>query len=625
MFTVSVVVAFGVGVAFTAPRAAAAPRVPVTAGYWEVATDGGVFAFGDATFFGSMGGSRLAKPIVGMAATPDGKGYWEVATDGGVFAFGDATFFGSMGGTRLAKPIVGMAATPDGKGYWEVATDGGVFAFGDATFFGSTGALRLASPVVGVAAAPDGKGYWLAAADGGVFSYGDAPYAGSVPGLGAHRNDIVAITASGGAGYLETAADGTTWSFGGAATQPSLSSMGARVHDIAGTAATADGGGLWEAGSDGGVFAVGDAAYAGSLPALGVHHVHVVGVAASAPLMPSTPPTSPAGGTLPPGGAAWSPPQSFDAASTGASQVSCPTSGFCVAVDGTDELFTWRGTWSSPTVLTGPTLDAVSCASPTFCVATGSTAPPGGVPETDAVIYDGTSWTAASSFAPEPTVSGLVAVSCPTPTFCAAVGDQSTPTGAFGTLVEAFDGSAWSVVPTPDPDEDAIGGYSLRAVSCAVATSCEAIGTYTSQSGDSWSFMEGSTGSTWSVSVTPGLQEDFKLASVSCTTATWCMAVGSESFPQSPTPPTALVETYDGTAWTSDPTPPSTPLWPVACTGVSQCVAGGPGGIVVVDDGGTWGPADQVDGGNILTALSCTVDGFCMATDNTGNALTSGP
>ena len=58
---------------------------------------------------------------------------------------------------------------------------------------------------------------------------------------------------------------------------------------------------------------------------------------------------------------------------------------------------------------------------------------------------------------------------------------------------------------------------------------------------------------------------------------------------------------------------------PVACTGVSQCVAGGPGGIVVVDDDGTWGTADQVDGSNILTALSCTVDGFCMATDNTGN------
>ena len=74
-----------------------------------------------------------------MAATPDGKGYWEVASDGGIFAFGDAAFEGSMGGQNLNAPLVGMAATPDGKGYWEVASDGGIFAFGDAAFEGSEG------------------------------------------------------------------------------------------------------------------------------------------------------------------------------------------------------------------------------------------------------------------------------------------------------------------------------------------------------------------------------------------------------------------------------------------------------------------------------------------------------
>jgi len=44
-----------------------------------------------------------------MASTPDGGGYWMVASDGGIFSFG-APFLGSMGGTRLNKPIVGMAA-----------------------------------------------------------------------------------------------------------------------------------------------------------------------------------------------------------------------------------------------------------------------------------------------------------------------------------------------------------------------------------------------------------------------------------------------------------------------------------------------------------------------------------
>ena len=127
-------------------------------GYWLVASDGGIFGFGDAGFYGSTGGMALNKPIVGMAATPDGRGYWLVASDGGIFAFGDAGFYGSTGGLVLNKPIVGMAATPDGRGYWLVASDGGIFSFGDAGFYGSTGGLVLNKPIVGMAATPDGAG-----------------------------------------------------------------------------------------------------------------------------------------------------------------------------------------------------------------------------------------------------------------------------------------------------------------------------------------------------------------------------------------------------------------------------------------------------------------------------------
>jgi len=83
--------------------------------------------------------------------TPDGGGYWEVASDGGIFAFGDATFYGSMGGRRLDAPVVGITPTPDGGGYWEVASDGGIFAFGDAPFYGSMGGQRLDSRVIGIA------------------------------------------------------------------------------------------------------------------------------------------------------------------------------------------------------------------------------------------------------------------------------------------------------------------------------------------------------------------------------------------------------------------------------------------------------------------------------------------
>ena len=144
-------------------------------GYWLVASDGGIFSYGDAGFYGSTGNIHLNQPVVGMAATPDGHGYWLVAADGGIFSFGDAGFYGSTGNIHLNQPVVGMAATPDGHGYWLVASDGGVFSFGDAGFYGSTGNIHLNQPVVGMASTPDGHGYWLVASDGGIFTFGDAP------------------------------------------------------------------------------------------------------------------------------------------------------------------------------------------------------------------------------------------------------------------------------------------------------------------------------------------------------------------------------------------------------------------------------------------------------------------
>ena len=86
-----------------------------------------------------MGARHLNQPIVGMTATSesDDNGYWMVASDGGVFSFGDARFHGSTGSIHLNQPIVGMAATSDGKGYWMVASDGGVFSFGDAHSHGA--------------------------------------------------------------------------------------------------------------------------------------------------------------------------------------------------------------------------------------------------------------------------------------------------------------------------------------------------------------------------------------------------------------------------------------------------------------------------------------------------------
>jgi hypothetical protein len=81
----------------------------------------------------------LAGLISSGAITLSGGGYWEAGTDGGVFSFGDAVFYGSLHSLGLTPtaPIVGMARSAKGKGYWLVGADGGVFAFGDAGFYGS--------------------------------------------------------------------------------------------------------------------------------------------------------------------------------------------------------------------------------------------------------------------------------------------------------------------------------------------------------------------------------------------------------------------------------------------------------------------------------------------------------
>ena len=214
-------------------------------GYWLVGADGGVFTFGDAGFFGSLGALKLAGPIVGMASTPDGKGYWLVALDGGVFALGDATFYGSMGAVHLTQPVVGMAGTPDGKGYWLVAADGGVFSFGDATFYGSMGAKKLAADITGMAPTPDGKGYWMVGGDGGVFSFGDATFYGSAAGGKPLPASVAGMAATpDGKGYWMAGNDGTVYTYGDAQGFGSAATT-KPISPVAGIIPTRDGQGYW--------------------------------------------------------------------------------------------------------------------------------------------------------------------------------------------------------------------------------------------------------------------------------------------------------------------------------------------------------------------------------------------
>jgi hypothetical protein len=223
-------------------------------GYRFVASDGGIFSYGaGAPFLGSMGGTPLNKPVVGMAVMPAGDGYDLVASDGGVFSFGSAKFYGSTGSIRLNAPIVGMAVTPDGAGYWLVASDGGIFAYGDAQFYGSTGSIHLNKPIVGMAATPDGKGYYFVAADGGVFSYGDAAFFGSTGSMTLNK-PVVGMTVPTSGGYYLVATDGGIFSYPTTGGPPFLGSTGSMTLNkpIVGMAAVA--GGYYLSGSDGGVF-----------------------------------------------------------------------------------------------------------------------------------------------------------------------------------------------------------------------------------------------------------------------------------------------------------------------------------------------------------------------------------
>lgn len=183
---------------------------------WAVAPDGRVFTESDfsgppAGHYGDMANTRLNQPMVGMSPTSTGLGYWLVAADGGIFAFGDARFLGSTGAIRLNKPVTGMSVTPQGDGYWLVASDGGIFAFGNAPFYGSTGNLTLNKPISGMTTTPSGRGYWMVASDGGIFAFGDAPFKGSMGGQA--LSAPIAGMVPNGTGYTLIGEDGQLYPF----------------------------------------------------------------------------------------------------------------------------------------------------------------------------------------------------------------------------------------------------------------------------------------------------------------------------------------------------------------------------------------------------------------------------
>ncbi len=245
------------------------PPAP-THGYWLVGSDGGIFTFGSASFYGSTGSLTLQRPVVGITPTRDRAGYWLVASDGGTFAFGDAGFYGSIPGLglhpagsglphSLNAPIVGMVPAADGQGYFVVASDGGVFAFGPgASFAGSCpGIGGCSGPAVSVIPDATGNGYWLFTATGNVYTFGDAPFLGSPGSVGSPVTS--AVRTPDGKGYWVLVANGTVYAYGDAANDGGPAGQFGGFDPATAVFATADGSGYWVVVAVGAVDPYGDA------------------------------------------------------------------------------------------------------------------------------------------------------------------------------------------------------------------------------------------------------------------------------------------------------------------------------------------------------------------------------
>ncbi len=264
-------------------------------GYWVVGGDGGVFSYGTAGFYGSMGGKPLNRPMAGGAATPSGGGYWLVAGDGGIFPFGNAPGYGSLPGRGInVSNIVGMARTPNGAGYWVVGADGAVYAFGSAPYKGGMNGSALNGPIVGIASSPSGQGYWMLGSDGGIFPFGDAAgiksFAGASPSF--PFTAIGAMPTS--QGYWGVGSDGGVFTAGTAGFYGSTG--GGSVRGVRGFAVTNNGQGYWILSGAGVVYLFGNAGMPNPTPTPAPATPRLQ---TPAPVVRTPTPVPPRGGTTP--------------------------------------------------------------------------------------------------------------------------------------------------------------------------------------------------------------------------------------------------------------------------------------------------------------------------------------
>jgi hypothetical protein len=241
--------------------------------------------------------------------------------------------------------------------------------------------------------------------------------------------------------------------------------------------------------------------------------------------------------------------------------VSCTTSTNCVAVGyyfnassptiGQTLIEKWNGTsWSvtpSPDQGSrGNFLFGVFCTSSTNCVAVGNYINGSGDVQTLIETWNGTGWSITPSPDPGSSSSGVEGVYCTSSTNCLAVGYYFSGPSTQQGLVETWNGTIWSVSPSPNPASDG----NLASVSCTSATNCVAVGDYINGSADQ-TLIESWNGSIWSVATSPNQGSD-ALSSVSCISSTNCVAVGNYSTASANQ---TLIESWNGISWFITPSP----------------------------------------------------------------------
>jgi hypothetical protein len=320
--------------------------------------------------------------------------------------------------------------------------------------------------------------------------------------------------------------------------------------------------------------------------------------------------------------------------------VSCTSSSACTAVGASNTgtfAERWNGTkWAiqstpNPAGAQFSLLDAVACTSSSTCTAVGGYGNSSGTLVTLAERWNGTRWRIQAT--PNPSgaqFSFLNAVSCTASSACTAVGGYGNSSGTLVTLAERWNGTTWRIQRTPNPSGAQFS--LLNAVSCTSSSVCAAFGVNANGSGLSVTLAERWNGTTWSIQPTPNRPRASAsgFSAVSCPMPSFCMAAGTAA--NSFSTPVSLAESWNGKTWKIQKTPNLPGAEPsgligVSCTRPANCMAVGTTGIdnsprhaLVAEhwNGNGWditpvpNPPGMASAGGGLESVSCTGTSACM-------------